>query len=472
MRFIPLFLDATAGKVLLVGNGQAAIAKLRLLQAAGASVRWHVVPACPDKVDARALSEIMGGVEIFFTNPAATDLDRIIAVFCAGAGNVGHAVASRARALGIPVNVMDDLKASTCILPAIVDRGEVVVAVGTGGASPVLARRIRESIEKLLPPRIGELAGLIGRWRKQVAQHIPDLSARRLFWERFIDGPLGEQTLRGRSDDVDIALALMAERGTFASEERKGYVTLVGAGPGDPDLLTVRALRALQDADIVFYDELVSSEVLNRARRDAERIGVGHRAGACGISQDEIHRLLIEAARAGRRVVRLKAGDPLIFARGGEEIAALRAANIAYSVVPGVTAAIGAAAEAEVPLTYRREAQRIAFVTAHKADEVDRIDWSGLANPATTVAVYMGAKAAFAVRAGLLTAGRAPSTPVGVFARVSRPDAKSIVGQLKDLPSLAIEAEPGPALLIIGDVVARSHLWEHRFGGVPLHCAS
>jgi uroporphyrin-III C-methyltransferase/precorrin-2 dehydrogenase/sirohydrochlorin ferrochelatase len=239
-------------------------------------------------------------------------------------------------------------------------------------------------------------------------------------------------------------------------------VTLVGAGPGDPDLLTIKALRSLQDADIVFYDELVSPEILDRARRDASRVPVGRRVGKPGIGQHAINRLLIEAAKSGQRVVRLKGGDPFVFGRGGEEVEALRDAGVTYSVVPGISAGLGAAAQFEVPLTFRHEALRITFLTAHKARDAEIVDWSTLTDEKMTVVVYMGMTAAASVRAGLLAAGRSPHTPVGVFARVTRPDAEAAVGTLDELPDLIEKIDGGPAVLIIGDVVAHSAPWRHQ----------
>ena len=241
-----------------------------------------------------------------------------------------------------------------------------------------------------------------------------------------------------------------------------GHVWLVGAGPGDPDLLTIKALRALQDADIVFYDELVSPEVLDRARRDASRIPVGRRVGKPGIGQDAINRLMIEAAKSGQRAVRLKGGDPFVFGRGGEEVEALRKADVAYSIIPGITAGLGAAAQFEVPLTFRHEALRITFLTAHKARDAETVDWSTLTDEKMTVVVYMGMTAAPSVRAGLLAAGRSPQTPVGVFARVTRPDAQAAVGTLDRLPDLIDQIDGGPAILVIGDVVAHSAPWRRQ----------
>ena len=279
----------------------------------------------------------------------------------------------------------------------------------------------------------------------------------------MVDGPIGALVLAGRKDEAEAALKDISDPTAFAgasvSGRAEGRVTLVGAGPGDPDLLTIKALRALQDADVIFYDELVSAEILDRARRDASRVPVGRRVGKPGIGQDAINKLMIEAAKSGQRVVRLKGGDPFVFGRGGEEVEALREAGVAYSVVPGITAGFGAAAQFEVPLTFRHEALRITFLTAHKAKDAQTVDWSTLTDEKMTVVVYMGMTAAPSVRAGLLAAGRSPQTPVGVFARVTRPDVQAAVGTLDELPALVEQIDGGPAILIIGDVVAHSAPW-------------
>ncbi|MGB6236749.1 MAG: siroheme synthase CysG, partial [Bradyrhizobium sp.] len=408
MRFLPVFLDLQRGVVMLVGSGDLARAKLRVLTAAGARVRWY---ATDGDHDLAGLGENeTSRIELAAGDPLTAKLNGVIAIVCAGAGELAPVMSARARALGLPVNVMDDLDHSTFIFPAIVDRGDVVVAIGTGGASPVVARRLRERIEAVLPARIGELVGFIGRWRKAVHDLIPEFALRRRFWERVVDGPIGALVLAGRDDDAERALKGIRDASAFAgslpSGEAEGMVTLVGAGPGDPDLLTVKALRALQDADVIFYDELVNPEILDRARRDAARIPVGRRVGKPGIGQDAINQLLIEAAQAGRRAVRLKGGDPFIFGRGGEEIEALRQANVAYSVIPGITAGLGAAAQFEVPLTFRREALRVTFLTAHKERDAEAVDWSTLTDIEMTIVVYMGLTAASSVRAGLLAAGR------------------------------------------------------------------
>ncbi|MEH6952207.1 siroheme synthase CysG [Nitrobacter sp. NHB1] len=471
MKFLPIFLDSHAGPILLVGAGDPVRARLRLLLAAGARVRWHATDGdfAVAGLDAAAASRI----ERVEADPGTGNFGGIIAVFCAGAGEIGVTVAARARASGLPVNVMDDLAHSSFIVPAIVDRGDVVVAVGTGGASPVVARRVRERIEALLPARIGDLAALIGRWRRSIHDRIPDMPLRRRFWERVVDGPIGAAVLAGHSDEAEGSLQAIADPSVYAGASApgdiEGCVTLVGAGPGDPDLLTIKALRALQDADIVFYDELVSPEILDRARRDAVRVPVGRRVGKPGIGQDAINRLLIDAAKSGQRAVRLKGGDPFIFGRGGEEIEALREEGVACSVIPGITAGLGAAAESELPLTFRHEALRVTFLTAHKARDASSVDWSALTDRKMTVVVYMGITAASAIRDGLLAAGRSPETPVGVFARATRPDAKSVVGTLDRLPALVRDVDGGPAILVIGDVVSHSAPWRNASSNPLFH---
>ena len=461
MRFLPVFLDLQTGPVLLIGAGDLARAKLRLLTASGARIRWYSTDGDHD-LGGLAASDA-ARIERADGDPLTADLSGVVAVLCAGAGAIGPSMSARAKSVGLPVNVMDDLEHSTFIFPAIVDRGDVVVAIGTGGASPVVARRVREAIEMALPARIGDLASFIGRWRKSINSRIAEFPLRRRFWERVVDGAIGALVLAGRGEEAETALTNISDPAAFAGAPQSGVVagrvTLVGAGPGDPDLLTIKALRALQDADIVFYDELVAPEILDRARRDASRVAVGRRVGQPGMGQEAINQLLIEAARSGQRAVRLKGGDPFVFGRGGEEIEALRQAGVAYSVVPGITAGIGAAAQFEVPLSFRHEALRITFLTAHKASDAAAVDWSALTDTKMTVVVYMGMSAAPAVLSGLLAAGRSPRTPVGVFARVTRPDARAAVGTLDQLPALVENVDGGPAILIIGDVVAHSAPW-------------
>jgi uroporphyrin-III C-methyltransferase/precorrin-2 dehydrogenase/sirohydrochlorin ferrochelatase len=321
----------------------------------------------------------------------------------------------------------------------------------------------------LLPTRIGELAELIGRHRRRFAAVPRALSPRR-FWQNIIAGPIAEAVLAGRSDEAEARLVAAFDGGDARHRGGQGKtetVFLVGAGPGDPDLLTLRALHALADADVVFYDELVTAGVLDRARRGAEQVFVGKRRGEAGIAQDEINRRLAAAARGGRRVVRLKGGDPFIFGRGGEELEYLRAAGVPVVVVPGITAALGCAAEVGLPLTLRNAAGKLAFITAQRAEDAGSIDWSGLADPQMTVVVYMGLASAAAVRDGLIAAGRDGATPAAVLARGTRPDAQAAVGRLDSLAALAAEVGEGPAILVIGEVVARSTPWRAAQSDAP-----
>jgi uroporphyrin-III C-methyltransferase / precorrin-2 dehydrogenase / sirohydrochlorin ferrochelatase len=459
MRFLPLFMDVTAGTVALIGAGPAALNKLRLLRAAGADVRWY-----SDDIDVAEelllASASPGRLELSLSDPLQANFREFRMVVAATGTALDDAVAALARAVNVPINVVDRPELSSFIFPAIVDRGEVVVAIGTGGASPVLARRLRERIEAMLPARIGELATLLRRYRGRLADARHGAHRVRRFWEQAVDGRIGAAVVAGRGREAEAALIRdIANLGKANISRPAGTVHLVGAGPGDPDLLTLRALHALQGADIVFYDELVTPGILDRARRDAERIFVGKRSGVPGIGQDEINRRLRDAARSGQNVVRLKGGDPFVFGRGGEELDYLRRADVLVIVVPGITAALGCAAEAGLPLTLRNEATRLSLVTAHRADEALATDWSGLADPHTTVVVYMGLAAASAVRDGLIAAGRDPLTPVAVLARGTRPDAATVTGCLEALETLAAEVGEGPALIVVGDVVAHSDPW-------------
>jgi uroporphyrin-III C-methyltransferase/precorrin-2 dehydrogenase/sirohydrochlorin ferrochelatase len=459
MRFLPVFLDTAAGLVFVVGSGEPAIGKLRLLRSAGAHVRWFSRDG--DLAEEMLALSGAGKLEVTFGDPLKADWGEAVAVVSAAGGALDAQIAARARRHRIPVNVVDRPELSTFIFPAIVDRGEVVVAIGTGGTSPVLARRLRELIEALLPTRIGELAQLIGRHRRRFAA-VPRVLSPRRFWQNVMAGPIAEAALAGHSAEAESQLVAAIDRNGARENEaddKTETVFLVGAGPGDPDLLTLRALHALADADVVFYDELVTAEVLDRARRGAEQVFVGRRRGEAGVGQDEINGRLVAAARAGRRVVRLKGGDPLIFGRGGEELDYLRDAGVPVVVVPGITAALGCAAEAGLPLTFRNEAGKLAFITAQRAQDAVSIDWSGLADRQTTVVVYMGLASAAAVRDGLIAAGRDGATPAAVLARGTRPDSQAAVGRLDGLTALAAEVGEGPAILVIGEVVARCAPW-------------
>jgi uroporphyrin-III C-methyltransferase/precorrin-2 dehydrogenase/sirohydrochlorin ferrochelatase len=455
MRFFPVFLDLHARPVALIGSGAAAQNKLRLLLAAGAQVHWFAA-------DAAFVAEVAPSpnrVVVVNDDPQHADWSSYVAVVAAGDVPNVERIAAQARSLNIPVNVIDRPELSTFIVPAIVDRGEVVVAIGTGGASPVLARRLRERIEALLPARIGALAALLGRYRERFAARKHKALVSRVFWERIVDGPIAAAFLAGRAEYAESELVRAIDDTAQAKSSTAGTVHLVGAGPGDPDLLTLRALHVLQSADIVFHDDLISPAILDRARRDAEFVFVGKRRGHPGIGQEAINAQLAQAARDGKSVVRLKGGDPFIFGRGGEELEYLRARGIPVVVVPGITAALGCAAEAAIPLTFRNEATRLTLITAHRAEEAAATNWDGLGDPQTTVVVYMGLSASAGVRDGLIAAGRDADTPAAVLARGTQSDARRVYGRLGDLPALAAQAGPGPALLIIGEVVAHAAEW-------------
>jgi uroporphyrin-III C-methyltransferase / precorrin-2 dehydrogenase / sirohydrochlorin ferrochelatase len=450
MSYLPLFVDLAHGPVVLTGAGAPALGKLALLRARRADVRWYPLGTVPANLpDGDGMLDIRSG------EPMACHLDGAIAFVLASGSEVDKRLGRYARARGIPVNAVDRPELSTCHFPAIVDRGKVLVAIGTGGASPVLARRLREIVEAMLPQRIGELAALIGRWRHRLRARFGSVGSRAV-WERFIDGPVGTGVLEGRVADAEAWLASLDAQSLARAPV--GSVALVGAGPGDPDLLTLKALHALQNADVIFYDELVTPEILNRARRDAAKILVGRRKAKPGPGQHEIHRRMIEAARDGARVVRLKGGDPFVFGRGGEEVEALRAAGIPVTVVPGITAAMGAAAEWQIPLTYRGEAAELTLLTAQRAAGAAAVDWARVSARSTTVAIYMGLGEAETIRDSLIEAGRDPATPAAVIARATRADSQAFAGPLAKLAALAEQAQ-GPALVIVGESVARSKAW-------------
>jgi uroporphyrin-III C-methyltransferase/precorrin-2 dehydrogenase/sirohydrochlorin ferrochelatase len=366
-------------------------------------------------------------------------------------------VARQAERRNIPVNVVDDRELSRFIVPAIVDRSPVVVAVGSSGDAPVLTRRLRERLESFLPQRLGVLAKLAGKLRPTIKARIESPARRRKFWENFFDGTLAADVLAGREDATDATLpGRIAD--SFAhiagSQPDAGEVVLVGAGPGDPGLLTLRALRALQNADVILYDRLVSAEILDLARRDAERINVGKEAGGAQVSQDEINALLVQLAQQGKRVCRLKGGDPFIFGRGGEELEALAAAGVRFEVVPGVTAAAGCAAYAGIPLTHRDHAQSLVFVTGHAKDEADdTVAWGHLAQPAQTVVFYMGLGHLERIIARLRAHGAPEARAAAIVEQGTRTEQRVVTGTLADLAQKARSAGiQSPALLIVGEV--------------------
>ncbi|RDY67163.1 siroheme synthase CysG [Lysobacter soli] len=461
----PVFADLHGRTVLVVGGGTVALRKATALREAGARVR---VGAPALNAELAALAE-RGDIEHLPGEFAPHWLDDAwLAIAATDDDVVNRAVAEAGEARRLWVNVVDDAQASTVQIPARVDRGPLQVAISSGGAAPMLARHLRETLETQLDASLGELANLLGRERTRIRARFPQLGARRRFFDRLLRGKV-PALLRKRQH-------LAAER-EFAAQlhaevpSSRGSVALVGAGPGDPGLLTLRALRVLNEADVILHDRLVSDEVMQLVRRDAQRIEVGKQAGNHHATQAQIHALMLDHAGAGKRVVRLKGGDPFVFGRGGEELEVLRDAGIDFEVVPGITAALACAAYAGVPLTHRDHAQSVRLVTAHCKDSDDTLDWQALAQERQTLAVYMGVAGLDRFSARLIEHGRAASTPFAIVENGSRANQRVIVGTLSDLAQRAREHDvQSPALLIVGEVAALADTL-HWFGAPPLRGA-
>lgn len=445
MDYLPLFADLRQRPVLVVGGGEVAARKILLLQRADAQVRVVARRLCPE-LEKQAQS---GHIQWLGENFSAGMLDGVFLVIAAtndAALNAEvFAVADRRQILA---NVVDDQPKCSFIFPSIVDRSPIMVAISSGGKAPVLARILREKLESLLPTFLGPMAEMAGAFRERVKQHIPAMSGRRHFWERVLNGRFAGLVAQGQLDGAQDEL----ERQLNAPAAQGGEVALVGAGPGDAGLLTLRALQLMQQADVVLYDYLVSDEVLELVRRDAERICVGKRAGDFCMPQEEINQRLIAHARQGQRVVRLKGGDPFIFGRGGEELQAVAAAGIPFQVVPGVTAAAGATAYAGIPLTHRDHAQSVTFITGHARRGGGDLDWPALAAGRQTLAIYMGLMKAADISRQLILHGRSADTPVAVISSGTLACQQVYIGTLKQLDILAQQAST-PALLVIGEVV-------------------
>ncbi|MGT3243536.1 siroheme synthase CysG [Yersinia enterocolitica] len=449
MDYLPLFADLKRRPVLVVGGGEVAARKIDLLHRAGAQVRvvaqtlsseleqlhqdgrihWLALDFLPEQLD-----------EVFLVIAATNDTALNAAVFAAA--DQRHLLA----------NVVDDQPRCSFIFPSIVDRSPLVVAISSAGQAPVLARILREKLEALLPSSLGDMAAIAGRWRGRVKQHVASMGERRRFWENAFSGRFASLISRGQLAQAEEELQLSLE----GQNRNQGEVALVGAGPGDPGLLTLRGLQVIQQADVVLYDHLVSPEVLDLVRRDAQRICVGKRAGAHSVAQEETNQLLVTLAQRGKRVVRLKGGDPFIFGRGGEELQVVARAGIPFHIVPGVTAASGATAYAGIPLTHRDYAQSVTFITGHCRADGDDVDWQALARGRQTLAIYMGTVKAAEISQQLIAHGRASTTPVAVIGRGTRADQQVLTGTLAELELLAHQA-PTPALLVIGEVVDLHH---------------
>lgn len=448
MDFLPLFHILRGRRALLVGGGDVALRKARLLSDAGAVLRV-VAPEVHSEL--RELVE-EGAGELLLRPYVQGDLQECVLVIAATDDEPLNAQVSRdASERGVPVNVVDAPSLCSVIFPAIVDRSPLVVAVSSGGDAPVLARLLRAKLETWIPATYGQLAGLASRFRERVKQRLPDLQQRRKFWEDVFQGPVAERMLAGQPSEAE---RLLADKLASPQAESRGEVYLVGAGPGDPDLLTFRALRLMQQADVVLYDRLVAPAILELCRRDADRLYVGKRRADHAVPQDEINRQLVELAKQGKRVLRLKGGDPFIFGRGGEEIDELAANGIPFQVVPGITAASGCAAYAGIPLTHRDYAQSVRFVTGHLKDGSTDLPWNDLVAPGQTLVFYMGLVGLPVICEQLVRHGRSADTPAALVQQGTTVHQRVFTGTLANLPELVAEHEVhAPTLVIVGEVV-------------------
>lgn len=463
MDYLPLFCDLRGRPVLVVGGGEVALRKARLLARCGAVV--HVVaPAAGEQL--RALVRAAGGSLSERSFAPADVAGMRLAVAATDDAAVNRAVAEQCRERGIDVNVVDQPGLCSVIFPAIVDRDPVTVAVSSGGRAPVLTRSLRALIETVVPASYGRLAHFAGRFRERVREAVADPVARRRLWESTLQGPVAELVLAGRED----AASVLMERTLSAPlAAAGGEVYLVGAGPGDPDLLTFKALRLMQRADVVLYDRLVAPAIVDLCRADAERVYVGKQRNRHAVPQPEINALLLDYAERGLRVLRLKGGDPFIFGRGGEEIELLAERGIPFQVVPGITAASGCACYAGIPLTHRDYAQSVRFVTGHLKDGTSDLNWAELTDPRQTLVFYMGLVGLPQICAALMAHGRDPATPVALIQQGTTAAQRVLVGTLATMGTIvAAERITAPTLTIVGDVV-RLHeklRWfdEHREG--------
>lgn len=449
MDYFPVFLDLKNRLCLLVGGGDIATRKGRLLSKAGARLR---VVAPEISAELRELVAQNNG-ELHEREYQASDLnDCVIAIAATDIELLNEQISNDAKARNLPVNVVDSPALCTYITPAIIDRSPLVIAISSGGESPVLARLIRAKLETLIPTSYGRLAQIASSWRDRVKARFDDGDSRRRFWEKILQGPAAELALNGQEDAAEKIIAT-----EIAKEDQaitQGEVYLVGGGPGDPELLTLRALRLMQQADVVLYDRLVSDGVMELVRRDAERIYVGKRRSEHTMQQENINQLLVDLAKEGKRVLRLKGGDPFIFGRGGEEIELLAQNNIPFQVVPGITAASGCSAYAGIPLTHRDYAQSVRFVTGHLKSDNANLQWPELANPTQTLVFYMGLVGLKEICESLIAHGRAASTPVALIEKGTTQEQRVLIADLHSIADVvAANDVHAPTLFIVGEVV-------------------
>jgi uroporphyrin-III C-methyltransferase / precorrin-2 dehydrogenase / sirohydrochlorin ferrochelatase len=448
--YFPIFFNLKGQDCLVVGGGDIAARKIALLARAGA----NITVIAKDIAAAVAALQALHSLNIKQTAFAPCDLRQYKLVISATDDNETNAlVANTAHEQGVPVNVVDNPGLSSFIFPAIVDRSPIVIAVSSGGAAPVLARLLRAKIETVIPPAYGKLAALAEKFRDKVKQQIAYQPQRRVFWERIFQGNVAEQVFSG--NEIDAEDQLKQTLNDYDGNRNQGEVYLIGAGPGAADLLTFRALRLLQQADVVVYDRLVSPEILDLARRDAEKIHVGKQRNKHTLPQDSINQLLADLALSGKRVARLKGGDPFIFGRGGEEIETLMAQGIRFQVVPGITAASGCASYAGIPLTHRDHAQSCVFVTGHLKDDVVNLNWTQLSLPMQTVVIYMGLVGLEQICSSLIAHGSPKDLPIALVQQGTTDSQKVITGTLETLPVLVSnQAIKAPTIIIIGTVVS------------------
>jgi len=448
MDYFPVFLRLQSQPCLVVGGGEVALRKVRLLLGAGAMLTVVAPTLCPGMAECVAQAKLRYLAEPF---DARHVLGMRLVVAATNQLEVNRQVASAAEAMNIWANVVDNPELSSYITPAIIDRSPLVIALSSGGGAPVLVRLLRARLESLIPAGWGLVARFAAQFRQRVRERIQDSSARKAFWESVLQGQIAEDLIAGNQQRATTAMEhqLDAQDGAV-----QGAVYLVGAGPGNPDLLTFRALHLMQQADVVLYDRLVAAPLLEWVRRDAQRIFVGKTRGNHALSQEDINALMVRLAQEGKRVLRLKGGDPFIFGRGGEEIETLAQHGIPFEVVPGVTAASGAAAYAGIPLTHRDYAQSVTFVTGHRQDGSISLDWPMLVRPRQTVVVYMGVSTVRALCSAFIEHGRAGDCPAAMVERATTLHQRVIISTLDQLADQAeLQKIESPALMIIGDVV-------------------
>ncbi|MDI1230111.1 MAG: siroheme synthase CysG [Methylobacter sp.] len=453
MDYFPVFLKLTDQACLVIGAGEIAARKIELLARAGAKITVIAREISPTVLNLQTIHHLTLLQKSFV--PA--DLGKFkLVVSATDNPETNQLVAKTADEQNIPVNVVDNPELCSFIFPAIIDRSPIIAAVSSGGAAPVLARLLRAKIESVIPPSYGRLADLANQFRDKVKQHIKQPAQRRIFWENIFQGPVAELVFSGKEQDAERQLEQ-----TLLNQEQDanlGEVYLVGAGPGAPDLLTFRALRLMQQADVVVYDRLVSPEILDLARRDAEKIYVGKQRQNHALPQESINTLLADLAKAGKRVVRLKGGDPFIFGRGGEEIETLMQQGINFQVVPGITAASGCATYAGIPLTHRDHAQSCTFVTGHLKDNSVNLNWTQLAAPNQTIVIYMGLVGLEKICQSLIAHGSSKDLPIAIVQQGTTSNQRVITGTLATLPGKVADQDiKPPTLIIIGTVVTLHH---------------